>query len=403
MSAKMNVPELRFKEFCGEWEEKKLGGLGSFQGGGTPDTTEEKYWHGTIPWISSSDLIDNDLKNIKISRYINEISVKESAAKLIPKDSILFVSRVGVGKLAIAHTDLCTSQDFTNLALKKDNSYFVGYCFLANKTLLLRYSQGTSIKGFTTNDIKTLKLHIPSKPEQEKIASFLSSVDTKIEQLTKKKTLLEQYKKGVMQKIFSQEIRFRDDDGGEYPEWVERKLNSFMIQRNTQAPKSDEYPLMSFVANKGVTQKGDRYNREFLVTDGDNKKYKQTELGDFIYSSNNLETGSIGLNNYGSASISPVYSIFKIKELCNYQFISSFLTRKAFISKMIRYRQGVVYGQWRIHESDFLQIQEKLPSLLEQSKIANFLTSLDSKISQTGQQLDATKQFKKALLQKMFV
>jgi type I restriction enzyme S subunit len=388
MSVKMNVPELRFKEFCGEWEEKKLGEISSIKTGGKD--TQDKVENGKYPFFVRSNTIE------RIDSYSFD-----GEAILTAGDG------VGVGKVFHYlnekfdyHQRVYNIHNFRNNVIGKYLYFYFADRFYKR---VIKLSAKNSVDSVRMDMIADMVIPLPSKPEQEKIASFLSSVDTKIEQLTKKQTLLEQYKKGVMQKIFSQEIRFRDDDGGEYPEWVERKLNSFMIQRNTQAPKSDEYPLMSFVANKGVTQKGDRYNREFLVTDGDNKKYKQTELGDFIYSSNNLETGSIGLNNYGSASISPVYSIFKIKELCNYQFISSFLTRKAFISKMIRYRQGVVYGQWRIHESDFLQIQEKLPSLLEQSKIANFLTSLDSKISQTGQQLDATKQFKKALLQKMFV
>jgi type I restriction enzyme S subunit len=185
--------------------------------------------------------------------------------------------------------------------------------------------------------------------------------------------------------------------------WEEQKVGSFMVERNKKSPKSEAFPLMSFVARKGVTEKGKRYNREFLVNDEGGKKYKQTEYGDFIYSSNNLETGSIGLNKYGAATISPVYSIFQITDTCNYEFVSSFLVTKSFIHKMVRFRQGVVYGQWRIHESDFLKIQVKLPSLEEQTKIANFLSSIDNKIEQVGKQLDESKQFKKALLQQMFV
>ena len=224
MSKSINVPKLRFKEFSGEWVNTKLGNLGNFQGGGTPATSEDKYWIGNIPWISSSDIIEGDIKNIKIHRFINDISIKESATKLIAKNSILFVSRVGIGKVAIANTDLCTSQDFTNLTLIKDDSYFIGYYFLSKNRLLEKYSQGTSIKGFIMNDLKTLKLNLPSKQEQEKIALFLASVDTKIEQLTKKEKLLQQYKKGVMQKIFNQEIRFKADDGSEFCDWEEKKL-----------------------------------------------------------------------------------------------------------------------------------------------------------------------------------
>ena len=167
MSKSINIPKLRFKEFSGEWVNTKLGNLGNFQGGGTPATSEDKYWIGNIPWISSSDIIEGDIKNIKIHRFINDISIKESATKLIAKNSILFVSRVGIGKVAIANTDLCTSQDFTNLTLIKDDSYFIGYYFLSKNRLLEKYSQGTSIKGFTMNDLKTLKLNLPSKQDSD--------------------------------------------------------------------------------------------------------------------------------------------------------------------------------------------------------------------------------------------
>ena len=108
-----------------------------------------------------------------------------------------------------------------------------------------------------------------------------------------------------------------------------------LVQRNEQYPKSEFYPLMSFVADIGITPKGDRYNREFLVNDTENKKYKRTEKGDFIYSSNNLETGSIGLNNYGNACISPVYSIFKPIDILDSDFIGRRLVRKDFINDMV--------------------------------------------------------------------
>ena len=195
----------------------------------------------------------------------------------------------------------------------------------------------------------------------------------------------------------SPQLRFE----GFTDDWEERKLGDVLSERNDQTPETNEYPLMSFVQGKGVTPKGERYNRSFLVKDSE-KKYKKTELGDFIYSSNNLETGSIGFNRTGKAVISPVYSIFESKKSRESQFIGIMSARKDFISKMVRFRQGVVYGQWRIHESDFLNIDMKMPNDKEQQLIISFFENIDKTIALHQRKLDLLKEQKKGYLQKMF-
>ena len=163
--------------------------------------------------------------------------------------------------------------------------------------------------------------------------------------------------------------------------WEQRKVGELLKERREQAPEDSEYPLMAFIANEGVAPKGDRYDRSSLVKDADSKKYKRTKFGDFIYSSNNLESGSIGLNKFGNASISPVYSIFYSTNLADSDFIGRYFLRKEFIGQMIRWRQGVVYGQWKIPETDFLNINIYVPSKEEQEKIGHFLNALDNTIT----------------------
>ena len=163
--------------------------------------------------------------------------------------------------------------------------------------------------------------------------------------------------------------------------WEQREVGDLLIERSQQAPMSDEYPLMAFIANEGVAPKGERYDRSALVTDTVNKLYKKTEKGDFIYSSNNLETGSIGLNKYGKSCISPVYSIFEPTGIADSDFLGRRLVRKDFINAMVKWRQGVIYGQWRIHESDFLKIEISVPSVEEQRKIGAYLDQLDNLIT----------------------
>ena len=166
---------------------------------------------------------------------------------------------------------------------------------------------------------------------------------------------------------------------------------------------SEEYPLMAFIANEGVTPKGERYDRSALVTDAENKLYKKTEFGDFIYSSNNLETGSIGLNKYGKACISPVYSIFKPIDIADSDFLGRRLVRKDFINTMVKWRQGVIYGQWRIHESDFLNIDISVPVTDEQQKIGKLFDDLDHLITLHQRKLEKLKNIKKSMLEKMFI
>ena len=194
------------------------------------------------------------------------------------------------------------------------------------------------------------------------------------------------------------EIRFPEFSDA----WKQRKVGDLLVERREMVTEDNEYPLMAFIANEGVAPKGDRFDRSALVKNADSKKYKRTKYGDFIYSSNNLESGSIGLNKYGKASISPVYSIFYPTNLADSDFIGRYFLRKDFIGQMIRWRQGVVYGQWKIPEADFLNIDIYIPSKDEQEKIGQILDKVDNTITLQQRKLNSLQKLKKGLLQKMF-
>ena len=199
--------KLRFKDENGNnypnWEKKKLGDICKFTGGGTPSTSILKYWNGTIPWISSSDLQTNTIHKIKISRYITNEAVSNSSTKIIPKNSILIVSRVGVGKVAISNCVLCTSQDFTNITEINGNTTFYAYLLKYKMEQLTQNTQGTSIKGITTSDIKNIKLIVPiEQTEQTKIADFLSAFDRKLDNQKAQLEHWQQIKKGLLQQMF---------------------------------------------------------------------------------------------------------------------------------------------------------------------------------------------------------
>ncbi|MGZ1190076.1 restriction endonuclease subunit S [Lactobacillus delbrueckii subsp. bulgaricus] len=251
------------------------------------------------------------------------------------------------------------------------------------------------------SDFFATNLNIPiTKSEQLKIGRLLNAVDQTITLHEEKKRQLERLKSALLQKMFADEngypaVRFRGFDEA----WKQCKLGDVFVERNQKTVADKNYPLCSFIAHKGVVPKA-KYDRSFLVK-SDDKKYKRTELNDFIYSSNNLETGSIGLNKFGNATISPVYSVFMVKG--NSEFIAGLATTHRFIYEMIRFRQGVVYGQWRINESDFLKIKYYIPQVLEQEEIGNLLSELDRTITLHDQKLNLLKLVKQSLLQNMFI
>ena len=255
------------------------------------------------------------------------------------------------------------------------------------------------------DEMLNYEMVLPSKEEQQRIAAIFRNLDTLITLHQRKYEKLVNIKKSMLDKMFPKngasvpEIRFK----GFTDPWEQRKVGELLTERNEQAPMSDEYPLMAFIANEGVAPKGERYDRSALVNDTASKLYKKTKFGDFIYSSNNLETGSIGLNKYGKASISPVYSIFKPTGIADSDFLGRRLIRKDFINEMVKWRQGVIYGQWRIHESDFIKIEVAVPTVEEQCKLGLLLDNLDTLITLHQRKLEKLQNIKKSCLEKMFV
>lgn len=175
-----DVPALRFPEFNGEWITRPIKDIADFIGGGTPSSANEAYWQGTIPWVSSSDIVEDNINDITISRYITEEAISNSATKLCSAPVILIVSRVGVGKVALSSKAICTSQDFCNLINIKVHPTFLAYSL---SQIMKRKSievQGTSIKGITSLEIQKIILHIPSLQEQHKISDLFQLIDKRI-------------------------------------------------------------------------------------------------------------------------------------------------------------------------------------------------------------------------------
>ena len=402
-------PQLRFEGFTDDWEERKLGDYSENTfGGGTPKTGIDEYWTGDIPWIQSSDLKKEQLYNVQPSKFITDDAVKNSATKLVPKNSIAIVTRVGVGKLALLPFEYATSQDFLSLSNLKVDKWFGIYSTYTMLQKELNNIQGTSIKGITKPELLKKKMRTPSLiKEQQKIGSFFQQLDNTIALHQRKLDLLKEQKKGYLQKMFPKngakvpELRF----AGFADDWEERKLQEVLRERNNQQPQSMEYPLVSFTVENGVTPKTDRYEREQLVVgDKSSKKYKVTVLNDIVYNPANLKFGAISRNKYGNAVFSPIYITFLVNnDVTTPEFIEMFVTRNDFIKRALKYQQGTVYERQSVSPTNLLAMNVYLPGKSEQEKIGSFFQQLDETIALHQRKLDLLKERKKGFLQKMFV
>ena len=275
--------------------------------------------------------------------------------------------------------------DFLFHCIEKDD--FFNYVMSAAK--------GSKMPRGDKQHIMEYTISFPSEPEQKMISSFIESLSLRITTQSKLVECLKLYKRGVLSNLF-------DEDSEHIKAWKKYQIGDFLSSRIIKQVPSEDAPLMAFTAEGGVEPKGDRYDRSFLVKD-ENKQYKRTEYNDFIYSSNNLDVGSIGLNKYGTAVISDVYEIFEISNAAHPTFISEAIKQPHTLHKILKYRQGVTYGQYRIYAEDFQSVDVLLPSYDEQCKFALLLDNLDNSIKTQASILYNLQIYKKALLQQMFI
>ena len=394
----MNVPKLRFKEFTDEWNIHKLKDLCTTCGGGTPSKSITEYWTGNIPWISSSDLESNSIFKINISKFITTKAISESATKIIPPNSILIVSRVGVGKVAINYNELCTSQDFTNLINIKSNPIFLTYLLKIKMEKQIQQTQGTSIKGITTNDIKNINCTLPNIKEQEKIANFLTTVDKKITNLENTITSLENQKKGLLQQIFSQKLRFKDKNGNNYPNWEKKKLGELIIIKTGISPTHilDENGSIPYFKVEQLNN-SNKYQINTPYKTKNNKKLIPPKSIIFPKRGISILSNKIRiLSQYSLIDTNIMALIIKNDSISN-EFLYYFLLNED-LSKI-----ADTTSIPQINNKHIEPYVIYLPCLEEQTKIANFLSAFDRKLENQKAQLEHWKQIKKGLLQQMFV
>jgi type I restriction enzyme S subunit len=383
MSEAAQVPQLRFPEFSGAWEEKNVGDVLTIGSG-------RDYKHlnnGDIPvygtggYMTSVDNFLYDGESVCIGR-------KGTIDKPVLIDGKFWT----VDTLFYTHSFIDILPKFLFPLFKRIN--------------WKKYNEASGVPSLSKSTIEKIKLNLPTLSEQQKIAAFLTSVDNKIEQLSKKQELLGEYKKGLMQKIFSQAIRFKADDDSDFLDWEEKILSEYLIIKATYGiVKAGEFQDAGIKMVRGGDIKNGRIkpNSPF-VSDEISHEYRRTklELNDVVISLVGYpgESAIIPKDLIGH-NISRAVGLLRLNNKINNEYFVQYLNSYSGRKNVLRPSAGSAQQVVNLKDLNILKIPA--PPLPEQTKIANFLSSIDNKIEQVGKQLDESKQFKKALLQQMFV
>ena len=402
-------PKLRFKEFDGDLTESKLVELTSWASGGTPAKDVPEYWGDGIPLISGASMHTNQLyeSDVKITKL-----GLQKGSKLALKDSILILVRGSMlfNKIPMGITlgDVAFNQDVKCIRPKQQLAPLFLFQWLHAKENTIQNkvtATGIGAGKLDTADLQNLKLYKPSLEEQTKIATFLSAVDEKISQLTQKHQLLREYKQGMMQKLFSQQIRFKADDGSEFGEWEEttlEKIGTFLKGKGIS--KADivcdgQIPCVRY--GELYTHYGEVISKVISATNIDVNNLVLSKANDILIPASgetqiDIATASCILDD--GIALSGDLNIFRTKE--NGIFLS-YLIRSKLKMKIAQLAQGnsVVH----LYATQLKGVELNLPCLEEQTKIANFLSAIDQKMDVVSKQLKQAKTWKKGLLQQMFV
>ena len=412
----LNIPQLRFPEFKDEWEMKKL-----------EDISEINPKSNNLP----DSFIYIDLESVKnglLSKEsrITKINSPSRAQRLLMKGDILYQTVRPYQKnnyfFDKNENDYVASTGYAQIRTKQ-SSQFIFQLFHTTKfvnKILLRCT-GTSYPAINSTDLSKTPISIPTLPEQKKIADFLTAIDSKLQALKKKKALLEEYKKGIMQKIFSQEIRFKDDNGNDFPEWEVKKFREVysFFSTNSLSREKLNYKNGS-VKNIHYGDIHTKFSTLFHIKEEVVPFVNEEVNISKIPNENYCKNGDLVIAD-ASEDYADIGKTIEIVDLNNEKVIAglhTFLARPKKDMVVTGYVSYLVQS-WNVRKQVMTIAQGtkvlslsttrlgnvflNLPSIAEQTKIANFFTTIDDKINKTQSQIVQSEQYKKGLLQKMFV
>ncbi len=371
----LNVPNLRFPEFCGEWVTKSINDLAVVIGGGTPDTTVKSYWDGEIQWFTPSEIGKNKYVDSSL-RTITEVGLNNSSAKLLPPNTILLSSRATIGECSLSLRECATNQGFQCLVSKKCNVDFLYYLIQTKKKDLIRKSCGSTFLEISANEVRKIQVSVPSDVEQQKIAELLSLIDERIATQNK---IIEDLK----------------------------KLKSAISERLFNAIKGDVVVLEDI----GDVVKGKQINGEFLSESG---KYYVMNGGiepSGFYNDYNVEANTISISEGGNScgyvqfnacpfwSGGHCYTIQNTTDNVKTEYLYQFLKSKE--SEIMKLRIGS--GLPNIQKKDLAKFKITIPNISEQKVISAFLSSFERKADVEMNFVNLLLEEKQYLLRQMFI
>lgn len=416
------VPELRFPGFEGEWTKRELAEIAKIERGRFSPRPRNNpiYYGGDIPFVQTSDVVNAKGRISKFTQTLNEKGLKVS--KRFPQGTILITIAANIGHTAVLEIPMACPDSLVGISCDEaTHNFFLNFLLEREQPTMDYLAVEAAQKNINIAFLEIYPLTLPpALPEQRKIADFLTAVDGRIGQLSQKKALLEDYKKGVMQQLFTQALRFKDDHGNDFPEWEEKKYSEIYTFQNTNSFSRD---LLTYEGGEVRNiHYGDIHTKfrsnfylskevvPFIKPEVELKRIAKDcycRVGDLVIADASEDYADVGkcieIMELGEKTLAGLHTfIARPRKGAISPGFGGYLMQSWEVRlKIMTIAQGTkVLG---LSKNMLCNIKLPIPHPDEQTKIANFLTALDRKIESVSSQITHTQTFKKGLLQQMFV
>ncbi len=404
MNKMSKMSKIRFKGFEHSLKRKQIGEITTSFSGGTPSTKEPIFWNGTIPWIQTSDIQKDKLFGVKPQKFVSNKGLENSSAKLIPKNSIAIVTRVGVGKLAIIDQEYTTSQDFLSLSDFNEDTHFLVYSIYKMLQKESAQLQGTSIKGITKDDLLSKKINLPEIEEQSAIGSLFRTLDELLASYKVNLTNSQSLKATMLSKMFPKagqtvpEIRLDGFEG----EWEVVNLGTLIDNYDEIISGESGFPIATS-SRKGLYLQNDYFEGgrtgidltlDFHRVPMGYVTYRHmSDDSIFKFNKNNFETDVL---------VSKEYPVFISNGSSDIDFLLYHLNNSRLFLRFST-MQKLGGTRVRLYYKNLITYKLAVPTVKEQQAIGAYFSNLDNLINSYQEKISQLETLKKKLLQDMFI